>query len=271
MGNLVEIYNNVIKDIKDRPETPRYPTGFYGLDEVIWGLHKRELLTIGARPGQGKTSLALQMAFNVAEKNKVLFISLEMSKEQLLERILNFTCEIDSYETRRGKIKKAEWSKIYDIKKILDTTDIIIVDSLGAKASEVEALVKSTKIDFVFFDFIQMLSYDIQIGSKVIAIEEFVKKLRDIAMQYNCGMVMLSQINRVPQERRDKMPLLIDLKGSGAIEETSDTVLLCYWEWGDTKGQKGNPNTYKISIAKQRHGFIKDIEMNFEAKYFRFK
>ena len=270
MGNLLEIYKDVLKDLKTRPDTPQYSTGIDVLDEAIWGLHKKELLTIGARPAQGKSSLALQIAFNLAESHKILFISLEMSKEQLVERLLNYTCTIDNYKTRRGILETIDWQRLESMADVMNNIELVIVDSLGAKKQEVEALVKSSKPDFVFFDFIQQLYVESIMTSKVMAIEDFVRKLKEISIKYNCGVVMMSQINRSPQDRRNKEPLLSDLKGSGAIEETSDTVLLCYWEWGDSKGRKGEPTDYKIIVAKQRHGAIQDISLKFESKYFKF-
>lgn len=271
MGNLHKIYKELIGEIKTRPKHPKYPTGIQQLDDIIWGLHKKQLLTIGARPGQGKTSLATDMAVNIArDGSNVLFISLEMSKGQILEKIISSVCGINNYKLRVANINKQEWEQIDAMEPIFEKLNFTIVDNMGAKFQETEGLIKQVKPDFVFFDFIQMLYVPPGMQSKVLAIEDFVRNLKILAKTYNCGVILLSQVNRTAQDRRDKRPTLYDLKGSGSLEEASDTVLLCYWEWKETGKKKGIETEYEIEVAKQRFGFTGKIKIDFEAKYSRF-
>src|SRR5258706_1758937 len=216
---LWEVFHDVSKELKTRTGKPKYPTGFDKLDKTLWGLHKKEILTLGARPSQGKSSFAMALAYQVAEKGaKVLYVSLEMTKEQLAERLYSREVAIPGTELRKGYFKDDETLLAFE--KKLSETSLLIVDDNCRNVQNLESILKDNKFDFVFFDYIQLIHTGKK--SKLEGIEDAVCSLKAYSIQYDFGLVLVSQINRDGNET----PSMSTLKGAGILEEHSDTVVL---------------------------------------------
>ena len=217
------------------------------------------------------TSFAMQIAWNIANSNsRALFLSLEMSKEQLVERLLSHVMEINNTELRRGVISEENDSKIEAFRKITEELPMLITDNIGYNMNEIEYLVANAEpaFDVVILDYIQLC----QLGAfrnRVDAITEYLRMFKELCVRYDFAAVMLSQINRAATDRQDKRPRLQDLKGSGSLEEHSDTVALLYWPYNN-EAQCSDASKYEVLIEKQRHGPIGRVELSFEPQYFKF-
>jgi len=270
--HLSEIFDGVKQDLKDRTSSPKLPTGLEGLDKIIWGLHKKELMTIGARPSEGKTALAGQIAFNLADNgHNVLFISLEMSKEQIVERLFCLTCKIHNAELREGRMSDYTKSRIETFEKLIEHLPMLIVDNCGYTFEDVEKLVAhmNPRPDVVILDYIQLVSYG-GYSSQYHAITEYFRKLKELAKKYNCAMVVLSQIRRMDERRQNRRPTMDELKGSGSLEEHSDTIALLYWISHNEPSYLDRCE-FEVHVAKQRHGTLGMVTFNFQPHFFAFE
>lgn len=268
--HLSEIFAGVKADLRDRQSSPKYPTYLTDLDRLIWGFHKKELMVIGARPSQGKTGLAMQLAFTCADSgHNALFISLEMSKEAIVERLFCNVTRTNNLLLREGKLpEEVKKSRIPIFEKMIDTLPLLVVDKWGYNFTDVETLIKemSPKPDIVFLDYIQLISQG-KYYSKMTAIEEYFRKLKELSVIYDFSMVVLSQIHRIEEKRR---PTMDELKGAGALEEHADTVLLLYWIKRN-EYDHADINEFEINIAKQRHGPVGIVKVNFYPQYYYFQ
>jgi len=265
------ILNNVIINLSQRGSTPRFPTGLEDLDEHIWGLHKKEMIILGARPAEGKTSLGLQIAWSLSNSQKrVLFLSLEMSKEQLVERLMSHVMEIENSRLRRGNIDDGIKDKIEAFKKIVSELPLLITDNIGYGMQEIDYLVRNADppFDVVVLDYIQLCRLG-HFRSRVDAITEYLRAIKELSVRYNFAAMVLSQINRAATDRKNQRPMLQDLKGSGSLEEHADTVMLLYWPYNNEK-QCEDKSKFEIMIEKQRHGPIGRVELDFLPEYFKF-
>ena len=252
-----EILETVLKDIASRGTTPTYPTGLNALDALLWGLHKKELLIMGARTSQGKSSLAFQLALHLASiGQKVAYFSLEMSKEQLVERMIAYHARINSRAIKHGLAQKQIENSASSLRAYSRNLTLLI-DEGGFTFEEIVDICELVPFDFVFIDYIQMVSVK-GYKSKLEAIDEYVRKFKELAKTMNFGGVIVSQVNREGVKDMG----LHHLKGSGTLEEHPDTVLLLDWDW--------EKDTYTIRVDKQRHGECGDAEVRYEPEYFTF-
>jgi len=261
----------VKEDLKSRKSVPQYPTKLRDLDKLIWGIHKKELFVIGARPSMGKTSLAGQLAFNLADANhNVLFISLEMSKEQIVERLFCNVTRINNLDLREGKIDDKVKARMDIFDKLIENLPLCVVDRCGYNFSDIETLIKEMdpKPDIVFLDYIQLISQG-RHQNKVSAIEEYFRRLKELSISYNLAMIVLSQIRRMSEGRQNRRPTMDELKGSGSLEEHSDSVALIYWIKRSEFSHE-DINEFEINVAKQRHGAIGLVKVDFFPQYFSF-
>jgi len=251
---LFEVYETLRKEIDKRTTVPKHKTGLSDLDEAIWGLHKQQLLTIKAATSQGKSALALHIAKNLADTgNRIVYFSLEMSKEQLVERLLSAFGKIDNYLLRSGKANAQVESIHSAFTNWIENLYMLIDDQYGFYYDSMVEVCEIIKPDFVVLDYIQMISTK-GFKSKLEAIEEYVRKLKHLSISMNFGTILISQMNK---EERAKWASMID--------EHSDTLLLPAWEW--------ETDDYIIKIPKQRHGEVYNtgIRVKFIPKLFTFQ
>lgn len=257
----IDILEALERDLEKRQSTPGMPTGIQAVDDLIWGLHKGELLVVGARPSHGKTSFSLQIAWNLAKRNvPTIFVSLEMSKQSILERIFCNEYEVHGWRLRKGfdaEIKKFQDNKL-NFRNALEVAPFWIVDNFGRSINEIQSLLENFKPQAVFIDHAQKISSR-GFGSKYDALSDYAHRLQDLAIKYNCAVVLNSQVNRGGEF----------LKGSGDLEECADTLIRCHWPHKDDPA-KFPYDEYQVSVEKQKHGPCDVANINFNAGFYRF-
>lgn len=253
-------------------------TGFYDLNALTSGLQKSDLIILAARPAMGKTSLALNIAENVAVKYKqpVAIFSLEMSKEQLVQRLLCSRAEVDSSRVRSGQLHADDWAKLGSAMSELGEAPIYIDDSGGISVMELRGKCRRLqaqcggKLGLIVIDYLQLLDGKTN-ESRINQISEISRSLKLMARELNVPVVALSQLSRAVEARQDKRPMLSDLRDSGSIEQDADIVMFIY------RDEYYNPETTEkagiadVIIAKHRSGPVGVVELLFQNNITKFK
>ncbi|MEY3799063.1 MAG: hypothetical protein RLZZ406_364 [Pseudomonadota bacterium] len=252
-------------------------TGFIDLDKQTSGLQKGDLVIVAGRPSMGKTSLALNIAENVAlsEGLPVVIFSMEMSGEQLASRLLGSVGRVDQSRMRTGKLQEDEWPRVTDAIARLSNTQILI-DETGALSSlELRARARRIARNFggtlglVVIDYLQLMSGSGQ-ENRATEISEISRSLKSLAKELQCPVVALSQLNRGLEQRPNKRPIMSDLRESGAIEQDADVIMFIYRDevyHPDTTTDKGMA---EIIIGKQRNGPIGTVRLSWQGPYTKF-
>ena len=252
------------------------PSGFIDLDDKLSGFQKSDLIILAARPSMGKTALALNLARNAAINydHKVGFFSLEMSMQQLAERLLTSEARVDSHLVRTGKLPKNDWKKLPDAADKLVKTNIFIDDSAGMNIMELRAkarqLVSEEEIEILFIDYIQLLNAGRKFESRQQEISYISRSLKALAKELNIPIVALSQLSRAPESRTDHRPVMSDLRESGAIEQDADVVLFIFRKYVYSKDIE-DKGLGEIIISKHRNGPTGMVNVTFVDKYARFE
>lgn len=252
-------------------------TGFLDLDEKTSGLQKSDLIILAARPSMGKTALALNIANNAAVKGgaRVLIFSLEMSKEQLSQRILAIESRVEIQKLRTGSnVERRDWDNIHLALDQLSKADIFIDDTPGISVMEIRNKCRRLKakkgLDLVIVDYLQLMASDGKPESRQQEVSAISRFLKQLAREMDCPVVVLSQLSRAVESRMDKRPLLSDLRESGAIEQDADIVIFLYRDEYYNKENSQKPGTCEVIIAKQRNGPVGSIELAWQSVYTRF-
>ena len=257
--SLDQLVHTVIDELKQRGKVPELPTGLTLLDSAIWGLHRSEVAVIAARPGEGKTTLALQISKTLADQQKrVLFVSLEMTRHQLMERLLVQLTQFDAWNLRTGQKLDELLAKLEPLAGYFKDVNLRLVDSVGYTVPELQHLLNQMvdlgggAPDLLVLDFIQLIRLEPGM-QKFDAIAEYMRSLKELAMRHKMAVLICSQINREGGKNSKNRPRLENLKGSGAIEELADCVIMNWWQ---ELGTEENPQGYKywLCIEKQRNG-----------------
>lgn len=252
------------------------PTGFKKLDEMTSGFHKSDLIIIAARPSVGKTAFALNLAKNMATVGEasVGIFSLEMSKEQLIQRLLCMESLVDLQKVRRGWLSDEEWKRLVAGASKLMKANIIIDDEsnleprvLRAKARRMK---KEYNVDAIFIDYLQLMNLGDRRDSRQQEISEISRSLKLLARELDIAIVALSQLSRAVEQREDKRPRLSDLRESGAIEQDADVVIFLYREEYYKKQHVDLPHETEIIIGKQRNGPIGTVTLMFNPSFTNF-
>ena len=276
---LAQTYEK-ISAIHDPEERDRYiglPTGFRSVDGVLSGLQQGDFVVIAARPAMGKTAFAVNIAQNIARRGKsVGIISLEMSKEQLVERMFCAMLGVDSWKMRTGKLSDEDFGKIGAVMDDLSQTKIFIDDSSISGIVELRTKARRLRaehgLDLLIVDYLQMMSVDSK-GSyqmnRVQEISEITRALKNLARELHIPVIALSQLSRAVEGRPSKIPQLSDLRESGSIEQDADIVLMMYREdyYEEDTDKKGITD---IFIRKLRNGPTGHVELMFEREKMRF-
>lgn len=261
---------------QDAGEYIGVPTGIKDLDRVIMGLNKSDLILLAARPGMGKTSFALNIAENVAinKGKKVAFFSLEMSKEQLVSRILSTKGQIPGQTLRLGKLSDKEWERLIEAGDIVSKSPIYIDDTPGITIPEMKAKLRRLgKCDLVVIDYLQLMSSARRIENRVQEVSEITRNLKIMAKELDVPVLTLSQLSRASEQRTDHKPVLSDLRDSGSIEQDADIVLFLYREgYYDSAEVDENQdrNSGECIVAKNRHGETRSVPLHWQGEYMRF-
>ena len=250
-------------------------TGFTDFDNITAGLQPSDLIIIAGRPSMGKTSLALNMAYNAAlgDKLGVAVFSLEMSRLQLGIRLLGLDAMIDASKLRRGSLQDDEWGRLTDAANRLSELPLYIDDTSGLSVLELKAKARRLKkrydISLIVIDYLQLMQSRKSTESRQQEISDISRSLKALAKDLNIPVVALSQLNRKVEDRPNKRPILADLRESGAIEQDADVILFIYREelYNRTEENKGRA---EINIAKHRNGPIGKVDLTFREKYTKF-
>ena len=281
-------------------------TGFSGLNRQLGGLNKSDLLVLAGRPAMGKTALATNIGFNAAKSSKleknesILIFSLEMSAEQLAQRILAEQSTIDSHKLRSGDLNETEFSKLVSTQNDILNLPFFIDDtpaiSVGQIASRARRLKRTHGLSVIIIDYIQLIqgSKASEAQGRVQEVSSITRGLKSLAKELNVPILALSQLSRAVEQREDKRPILADLRESGSIEQDADVVMFVYREeyyldkseptqrdnenqesfnerflkWQDRRNMA--EGKAEIIISKQRHGPTGIVQVQFEAKFTRF-
>lgn len=253
------------------------PTGFKDFDRLTSGLQPSDLILIAARPSMGKTALCLNMAQHIAIRHQlpVAFFSLEMSKEQLVQRMLCAEAPVDSQRLRCGDLAEDDWRKLVAAADRLSTAPIFIDDSPGISVMEMRAKARRLKLEHglkvVFIDYLQLIQGGLtgRSENRQQEISEISRALKSLARELNVPVVALSQLSRSVESRQVKKPLLSDLRESGSLEQDADVVAFLYREdYYDPDTEK--KNITELIVAKQRNGPVDTVQLFFHKPFTRF-
>lgn len=269
-----------ITDLHDPEAREKYrgiPMGFDGLDRILSGLQPSDMVVIAARPSMGKTALALNIAQNVAKAGKsVGIMSLEMSKEQLVERMFCSLLQVDSWKMRTGQLTEGDFSRIGPVMDELNNYKIFIDDSIGNSLPELRAKARRLQmehgLDALIIDYLQLMSSGKANGNfnnRVNEISEISRSLKALARELRIPIIALSQLSRAVEQRPNKMPVLSDLRESGAIEQDADVVMMMYRE-DYYEEDSDRPGITDIYIRKHRNGKTGRVELMFKKEQMKF-
>ncbi len=262
------------------------PTGFDELDNLTGGLQPANLIVIGARPSMGKTAFALSLASNVAKNETmgaVAVFSLEMSRDEICQRLLCSQARVNNMDLRQGKLKDDDWQRVAAAVNILDNAPIFIDDQSGTTVLDIKAKLRRLKkreesttglsqgrgLSLVIIDYLQLIrgsSANSGSSNRVLEISEITRQLKGLAKELHVPVVALSQLSRNLESRQDKRPIMADLRESGSIEQDADLIAFLYRDkYYNPQSEAGN--TTEIIIAKQRNGPVDTVKLAFEQNY----
>ena len=275
---IIEYYNQLNALIKDPEGANGTPTYYSGLDKVLVGMGKGDLILIGARPGMGKTSFALNIASQVAmhQNKSVAIFSLEMSNTQLVGRMLSSEARIDSYKLRKGDISPEEFQALAKAATALSKTQIFIDDTSDVTVTRMKAKLRRLKnLGLIVIDYLQLMQSDKHTDNRVVEIGDISRNLKIMAKEFGVPVITCAQLSRGPESRTSKKPMLSDLRDSGAIEQDADIVIFLYRDeyYKDPAEGGADPqadNIAEVIVAKNRHGSTGTVKMGWEGQYTRF-
>lgn len=273
---VLNALNTIEKASQTKGTVTGIPTGFVDLDYKTSGLQPSDLILVAARPSMGKTAFVLNMAQYMAfrKDRSVAIFSLEMSKEQLVNRLFALESKVDSQSIRTGNLQDEDWAKLIEGAGIIGNSRLIIDDTPGISISELRSKCRKFKLeqglDVVIIDYLQLMTGSGRgSDSRQQEISDISRALKGVARELNVPVVALSQLSRAVEKRDDKRPMLSDLRESGAIEQDADVVMFIYRDDYYHKDTE-NKNMAEIIIAKQRNGPIGTVNLVWMPEYTRF-
>ena len=290
--HISDILQNVFVDLQTLAETKGaitgVKTGFSSLDNVLIQLGKGDFVIVGARPGMGKTSFAMNVATNVAKSSgkSVAIFSLEMTCEQLVTRILSSEAMIDSYNIRTGQFTPEDWANLAEVTQSLSGCNIYVDDTSQIKVSEMKSkLRRIPNLGLVVIDYLGLMETSSHIDNRAQAVGEVSRALKIMAKDFGVPILCCAQLNRGTESRtgsQSKRPTLSDLRDSGSIEQDADIVLFLYRDEyykdtgapsgeGDAQISEKSANTAEVIVAKNRHGAVGNVTMGWIGKFTKFR
>lgn len=273
---LAESFERLENFLKSGKQYRGIPTGFTDLDNKLAGLQPANLIILAARPGLGKTTLALNIALHVAlnEKMPVGFFSLEMSKEELVDRLLVAHADIDAWRLKTGRLSDEDYTKLTEAMGELSEVPLYIDDTPGISIVEMRTKARKLKVEkgleLVVVDYLQLADAGRRFDSRVQEVSFVSQGLKNLARELKIPVLALSQLSRAVEQRGRKKPQLSDLRESGALEQDADVVLFLYTEEDSEDLLEENKRLVKLSIAKHRNGPVGEIELMFRGDRIRF-
>jgi len=285
ISSSAELLSNIFLDLKQKSFNPALSgisSGFYDLDSFTQGFQKSDLIVIAGRPSMGKTALSLNIGLNIIKNLNlpVLFFSLEMSKEQLMYRLLMHETNINSNRLKTGNLYKDDWFKLNTVIQNLSVLPLFIDDTPNPSLQDIKSKIKKvifeqTQIGLVVIDYLQLMQNSkFSMANRTQELSQITRSLKNLAREFQVPIIALSQLSRNVENRTNKRPILSDLRESGSIEQDSDLVLMLYRESYynslNSNTIKEQSNLVELIIAKQRNGPIGTVELEFDAKRTKF-
>ena len=274
---VLNALDRIEKASKNKGTVTGIPTGFIDLDYKLSGLQPSDFILIAARPSMGKTAFVLNIAQYMAfKKNKAVAIfSLEMSKEQLVNRLFSLESQVDAQSLRTGNMKDSDWEKLIEGAGIIGQSKLIIDDTPGISISELRSKCRKYKLehglDIIIIDYLQLMTGSVgkSSESRQQEVSDISRQLKGLARELNVPVVSLSQLSRAVESRPDKRPMLSDLRESGAIEQDADVVMFIYRDEYYNKDSEFKKQA-EIIIAKQRNGPVGTVNLAWLGEYTKF-
>ena len=274
---LIDVYDRLSELAASDAAIPGLSTGLRDLDRAISGLNKSDLILLAARPGMGKTSMALNILLDAGKKSgkNVAFFSLEMSREQLALRLISSECFVDNKKLVTGKLTEEDWESVAAAADSLNRSMILIDDDSSVTVADINAKCRRVEnLGLVVIDYLQLMQ---SAGGKNSRsgenrqqiVSDISRSLKIMAKELNVPVLCLSQLSRANESRTDKRPMLSDLRESGAIEQDADIVLFLYRE-GYYNRDTENPNLAECIIAKNRHGETGTVQLQWQPEFTTF-
>ena len=258
---------------RDKDAASGTPTGFSALDRTIVGLGEGDLVLIGARPGMGKTSFAMNVATNIAKSSQknVCVFSLEMSAEQLASRMLSSEALVDSYAIRSGNLTTDQYKKLADAAADLSESNILIDDTTGITVTRMKAKLRRIKnLGLVVVDYLQLMQGERNSDNRVLEVGDISRGLKSLAKELKIPVICCAQLSRGPESRTDKRPMLSDLRDSGAIEQDADIVMFLYRDEYYKAPGDGEQSVAECIVAKNRHGSTGTVKLGWIGQFTKF-
>jgi len=283
ISSSAELAHNIFLDLKTKSLNPKLSgasSGFSDLDSLTQGFQKSDLIIIAGRPSMGKTALSLNIATNLIKNSKlpVLFFSLEMSKEQIMYRLLSMETNINQMRLKSGKLYQNDWMKLNKMIKIVSKFPLFIDDTFNLSIQDIKSKIKTilfeqNHLGLVIIDYIQLMqSTKLKNENRVQELSQITRSLKTIAREFDIPIIGLSQLSRNVENRIDKKPILSDLRESGSIEQDADLVLMLS-KSNENESSKENWKSYQsieLIIAKQRNGPTGTIKLKFHKERTKF-
>ena len=283
ISSNAQLLNDIFYELKQKflkPALPGLVSGFYNLDLVTQGFQKSDLIIIAGRPSMGKTALSLNITLNVIKSLKlpVVFFSLEMSKEQIMYRLLSIETNINQTRLKSGRLYKNDWIKLSKMIKIISKLPLFIDDTPNLSIQDIRSRLKTIlleqgQIGLVIIDYLQLMQNpNASIGNRVQEISQITRSLKIIAREFNVPIIALSQLSRNVENRIDNKPILSDLRESGSIEQDADLVLMLHRNKTTNQPIQETEGSYvtELIIAKQRNGPTGTVKLLFDQKQTKF-
>src|SRR3990172_2965680 len=277
ISSVLSEYYDRIDDLAKRPDDIHgVPTGFIDLDKMLTGLQPSDLLIIAGRPGQGKTGFLLSVAKNagLTHKKHVAIFSLEMSNEQVVQRLIAQETGIDSQRLRTGKLQESEWPLFTHSIEVFGDTHIYLDDTPAITPLQLRTKCRRLHmefgIDLVIIDYMQLMSGDTRNDNRVQEVSHISRSLKVLARELNVPVLAAAQLSRAVEQRTDKRPVLSDLRESGSLEQDADIVMFIYRP-DQYEKDSDKQNVAQILVSKHRNGPMGDVELIFRSGLAKFE
>lgn len=273
---VVNVIGEIEEAARNKGKVTGLSTGFTDLDNMLTGLHGGELLLVAARPAMGKTAFVLNIAHDLAVVHKIpcAIFSLEMSKEQLISRMIAIDAMVDSKSMKLGNMPDEDWDKVIESVDDIARAPLFIDDNSAITVSELRSKCRKLKqtqnIELIIIDYLQLMSSNRPVESRQQFISDVSRALKNIARELNVPVIALSQLSRAVDARTEHKPVLSDLRESGAIEQDADVVMFIYRDEYYNPETTTKPQTAEIIIAKQRNGETGSVDLRWIGKYTKF-
>lgn len=273
---VINVLNEIEEAARNKGKVTGLSTGFVDLDNMLTGMHGGELLLVAARPAMGKTAFVLNIAHDLAVMHSVpcAIFSLEMSKEQLVSRMIAIDAMVDSKKMKLGDLPNEDWDKVTESMEAIARSPIYIEDNSAITISELRSKCRKLKqnynIQLIILDYLQLMSSARPVESRQQFIADVSRSLKNLARELNVPIIALSQLSRAVDSRPDHKPVLSDLRESGSIEQDADVVMFIYRDEYYNPETTTKPQTAEIIIAKQRSGETGSIDLRWLGRYTKF-